>query len=112
MKYQTTAAYVSGAICGDLWMPQTLAGKPVKIDLEREMKRFNSPATFRDVLLSILMEQGGDFLNAEFSEDSIIRIERTTDRRAGTYSVHVKEIPISRIEPDLVREDVLASDFF
>lgn len=90
-------AWISGAICGDTWMPQVLCGKGINIDLHREMKRFSEPASFRDVLLHILMEQGGDFQNPEFTADTVIRIEHTYPEPKG-WKVRVKEIELSRID--------------
>ena len=114
MKYRTTAAYISGAICGDMWWPQAMAGTLIQRNLRGIgglFENWTSPATFRDVLLSCLNHDGGDFQNPEFTADTVIRIERRTYVIDGKYSVHVKEIPISDLEPDLVNADQYACDF-
>lgn len=106
--YQTTAAYISGAIVGDLWWPQAPAGRLYQKNLRGPwglMDQFSEPATFRDALLSALHADGGDFQSPEFSADTVIRIERKRALDSG-YQIHVKEILIADIEPDLVNQDI------
>jgi len=113
--YKTTAAYISGAICGEMWMPQAMASHDIQDNLRGicgRMNRFTEPATFRDCLLSCLNENGGDFQNPEFTVDTVIRIERISPNIGGKYSVHVKEIEIAALEPDLVNNDYYTSDFW
>ena len=117
--FYTSAAYLSGAICGHMWWPSdSLAGFPLQIDLRSYdgFGKFSDPAgtTFRDVLLSILRAKGGDFQDAEFSEDTVIRIERRAVDAPGRYRVHVREFPVSSLPDceDLVRSDSFACDFF
>lgn len=69
--------------------------------------------SFRDALLSLLNKEGGDFQNALFSADTVIRIERRTKASAKSYSVHVWERPIDSLPDcaDLVDADAFVSDF-
>lgn len=113
-KFKTTAAYVSGAICGEIWWPVgALCGLPVQFDLDG-YGGFEKGAcsTFADVLESYLRRNGGDFQNAMFSEDSEVVIERLLVEAPGRYKVHVRRIPVAKVCPDLVRPDTFASDFF
>lgn len=112
MKFKTTSAYLSGAICGKMWMPAILAGKPVNKSLRGIWGFMEEGDSFVDALHSLLMRDGGDFQNAKFSADSVIRIERKTRNEGGTYSVHVKEIEVSKLAPDLVLPNTFSSDFF
>lgn len=112
--YRTTAAYVSGAICGEIrWPVGALCGLPVKFDLDG-YGGFEKGArqSFADVLESYLRRNGGDFQNALFAEDSELVIERRLVEAPGRYKVHVRRIPVAKVCPDLVRPDTFASDFF
>lgn len=111
--FKTTAAYLSGAICGPLWQTGLAqGGRPVHICLRSPFNRIDN-ASFRDVLDLILMEEGGDFQCARFSADTVIRIERRRVDGSGKYTVHVKEIELARVDcADLIDDEVLAGDFF
>lgn len=116
MQYRTTAAYLSGGICGSIWWPVgQLCGKPINADMRGAwgiMDRFSEPPSFRDALLSLLMRDGGDFQNAQFTADTVIRIERRRVDGAGKYTVHVKELELSRIGcSDLVNDEAYTGDF-
>lgn len=115
-KFVTTAAYLSGGICGALWWPVGhTCGKPFRLDLRGPfgvMDRFTEPATFADALNHVLMREGGDFQNAQFTADTVIRIERRRQDAPGRYSVHVREIEVANIDPDLVNDSAYTSDFF
>ena len=113
-KFKTTAAYISGAICGKMWMPAAMAGKLIKKDLRGTWGFFSKGDSFRDALNSLLMREGGDFQNAEFTSDTVIRIERKTQNVAGKYEVNVREIEIGKLCDcgDLVNADAFACDFF
>lgn len=113
-RFRTSAAYVSGGICGTMWMPASDGGKPFRFDLTgyggfvpREQH------SFRDVLLSCLMRDGGDFQNPVFTADTIIRIERHKAVGNGQKLIHVKEIEVSDLPDcdDLVSADRFVSDF-
>lgn len=113
-RFRTTAAYVSGGICGKMWMPDADAGKPYRFNLTgyggfipREQH------SFRDVLLSCLMRDGGDFQNPCFTADTIIRIERRSIDGPGRYLIHVKEIEVANLPDcdDLVSADAFVGDF-
>ena len=113
-RFRTTAAYVSGGICGAMWMPNTDGGKPYRFNLTgyggfipREQY------SFRDVLLSCLTRDGGDFQNPTFTSDTIIRIERRKIIGNGQSHIHVKEIKVADLRDcdDLVSADAFVGDF-
>lgn len=113
MKYRTTAAYVSGAICGHTWMPDAMAGTPGNWNLRAQFDRFNdNGASMRDALLHILMEHGGDFRAACFTADTVIRVERRAVEAPGKYRVHVRERQISSLLElsDLADSEVYTCD--
>lgn len=116
--FKTTEAYLSGGICGDLWMPQVLAGKPIRKSLRGPwgiMDRFagSDPVSFAEALDHLLMEDGGDFQNAKFTADTRITIVRKRSDGNGRYSLHVWEREISAIRDcaDLVNADAFTGDF-
>lgn len=112
--FHTSASYLSGGVCGHLWMPCALAGKPFRKDL-RSYGGFQQGEgeSFRDVLLSILCHEGGDFQDARFTSDTVIRVERRTRDHAGIHHVHVREREISQLPDcaDLVLADSFVGDF-
>jgi hypothetical protein len=112
--YITTAAYVSGAITGHMWMPAAKAGLPFRADVRCQIDRFSDPrgTTFRDVLLHMLMEHGGDFQDARFTADTVLRVERRAPNRRG-YCVHVFERHLGELRDcaDLVDESAHVHDF-
>lgn len=114
--YRTRAAFLSGAICGNMWMPDVLGGFPHSFNLRSRIGRFSDPRgiTFRDMLLHELMERGGDFQNARFTSDTTVRVERVAATGPGKYTVHVWEREIASLPDcaDLVAPDTFASDFF
>jgi hypothetical protein len=109
-KYHTYSAVVDGAIVGHLWMPAEIAGTMRVFNLRRDaFDRFADKrgATFRDALLHILAEHGGDFQDAKFSADTVIRVTR----RNGNHlygSWHAKERELAQIPglADLVNPEV------
>ena len=113
MTYQTTAAYISGGICGPIWQPGHFCGKTVKKDLRgHPWAIMNDGGSFFDALDRLLMEDGGDFRHARFTADTVIRIERRKHEAPGKYTMHVKEIEVARLCSDLVDADHYTSDFF
>src|SRR5688572_23959668 len=112
-QFRTTAAYVSGGICGHTWMPDAMAGKLCQDNLISRFGRFSSPASFRDALLNLLMEEGGDFQDPVFTADTTVRIERRSVDGPGQYRVHVWEREIGQIPDcaDLVCDAAYVSDF-
>lgn len=116
-QFKTTAAYLSGAICGRMWWPVgAMAGKPISIKARGPwgfMDCFSTHAgtTLRDGLNHILNSEGGDFQNALFTDDTELVIERRAVDGPGKYRVHMKRIPVSSIDADLVAPDTFASDF-
>lgn len=110
--YRTTAAYVSGAICGSIWWPAgQMCGKPYQRNLRSYAGLDGDGESFRDCLLRFLTQDGGDFQNAEFSADTEIRIERRRTIGPGKYSVRVKTIMVSDVAADLVNADAYTVDF-
>jgi hypothetical protein len=63
--YNTTAAYISGGICGPIrWPYGAIAGRPLRKNLRGRwgiLDRFTEPASFREALLRLLCEEGGEF---------------------------------------------------
>lgn len=114
MKYQTISAYVSGSIVGSLWMPSVEGGILFNGNLRQQFNRYvdKSGATFRDALLSMLNENGGDFQNPQFSADTVIRVERRHVERPGVYTMHIHERELSELRDcaDLVNSDALTGD--
>ena len=112
-RFTTTAAYLSGGICGSLWM-SGLAGTCINKNLRPVINRFSETArvTFDEMLEHILMENGGDFQNPQFTADTVIRIGRRRVEGPGKYSVHVKEIEVAELLPAMVNDECYASDFF
>jgi hypothetical protein len=119
MTYKTTAAYLSGGICGPIWWPVgAMCGTPLQFDL-RSYGGFGPEGgctppreSFREVLDSVLMRHGGDFQSARFTADTELVIERRRPDGAGRYSVHVRRINVSDIAPDMVHADTYTGDFF
>lgn len=111
-KWKTTAAYISGAICGKLWMPSIMAGTLLKSDLRGHWGCFDKGDTFREALNSLLMHKGGDFRNALFSADTVLRIERKRSTAKG-YEVHVWERELASLCTckDLINPDAFTGDF-
>ena len=90
-----------------------MAGTLQQVDLRPEFARMSDPASFREVLLSILCERGGDFAGAGFTADTVIRIERRKVTAPGVYSVHIRERAIGELADcaDLVHADSYVGDF-
>jgi hypothetical protein len=113
-KMHTSEAYLSGAICGPIWSPVGVkCGKPLRVDLSGQFKRFSEPATFRDVLELILIHEGGDFQSAKFSADTEIVILRKTSVKPYVYQTRarVRELINLPAFSDLVDNDVWTGDF-
>lgn len=109
-----TEAYLSGGICGATWWPTgSICGKPLRVNLQPKFKRFSDPASFRDVLESVLMEEGGDFQAAKFTADTEIVLLRKTSLGAYKYQVRarVRELCAKAEFTDLVNPDAYTSDF-
>ena len=112
-QFRTTAAYLSGAICGPMWMGPK-AGLPLQVDVRRTTALFvNGDGSFREFLDHVACERGGDFRHARFTADTVIRIERRAVDAPGKYRVHVKEIELGKLPgcADYVDEEAYSSDF-
>jgi hypothetical protein len=114
-EFRTTAAYISGAICGDMWWPNgALGGKLVKKNLRGPwgiMGKDSERITFAEAIDGLLTSEGGDFQNPQLTNDTVIRIERRRMDGNYKYTIHVKEIQVSSVAPDYVNEDAYVSDF-
>jgi hypothetical protein len=95
-----------------------MAGKSFKQSLRgvwgfMERDRQN-PESFRDALDRLLFKEGGDFQDARFTADTVLRVERRTviDEK-GKYAVHVFERELIELWNcrDLVNESCYVSDF-
>lgn len=116
MQYQTVKAVLSGSLCGSIWWPVgQLCGMPCHADLRDISKRLcGGRITFRDLLLQVLMSNGGDFQSARFTADTVVRVERRAVRPDGKgYTVHVWERAIGELPDceDLVNAEAFSGDF-
>ena len=115
VRFATISAYISGGVCGCLWWPQAKGGMPLNVNLRAEIERFSdsSRATFRDVLMHVLMDKGADFQSALFTADTVIRVERRAVDGPGKYRTHVWERPVSALRDcsDLIDEESHVCDF-
>lgn len=111
--FKTTAAYISGAITGKIWMPSCTAGIPFRKDLKGVFGCHQKGNTLRDTLDGVLMRDGGDFQNPAFTADTVLRVERRKITAPGKYEVHVFEREIHDLETcsDLVNLDAYTGDF-
>ena len=67
---------ISGAITGEMWMPQVRGGRYIAQDIEDTRARIGpGRASIERTLLSILRQEGGDFQNALFTADTEIIFE-------------------------------------
>lgn len=94
-------------------MPAAMAGLLIKADMRGPWGFYQAGDSFRDALNSLLMRKGGDFQNALFAADTVLRIERRSIESAGRYTVHVWEREISELADcaDLVNAEAYVSDF-
>ena len=114
--FKTTEAYISGGICGHMWWPAAMAGKPFRQSLRGPwgiMDRFTEPASFREALDTVLMENGGDFQDSAFTADTRITVIRKRHVAPGKYEIHVWERELSDLRDcgDLVNADAYTGDF-
>lgn len=115
-KFKTTEAFISGGICGHLWMPAVMAGKPMRHALRGPwgiMDGFTEPVSFREALDHLLMREGGDFQDSAFTADTRITIIRKRSVGNGRYELHVWERELSQLRDcaDLVHADAETCDF-
>lgn len=113
MTYQTTSIRLTGALCGPIWWPVgAMCGKDIDIDLERERARMGGKASFRDLLLHVQMEHGGDFQGASFTAGTVIEVTRAEwsegRRRSHTRILDVATLPGC---DDLTDADTYSYDF-
>jgi len=83
-------------------------------DVEDRLARFSNAtdATMRDVALSILMENGGDFQDAAFSCDTVVEIRRMWQEGVKNVS-HSRDVLLEKWPDcaDLIHAEVYGSDF-
>ena len=113
MKFRTTEIYFSGGICGRMWMPSVMAGKPHNQSARGVLGFFDKGDSFRDALNTILKRKGGDFQNPLFTSDSEIVVIRRKQIAPGRYEIHRWARQIHQLPncADLVNMDQYTSDF-
>lgn len=104
MQFRTTEAYISGAVYGHMWWPQSLGGKPVRADMRGPWGCYKDGWSLADAVDSLLIREGGDFQDAAFTADSELVIVRKAFDAPGKYRVHVRTIPLATISPEHVGE--------
>ena len=112
-RFKTTEAYLSGGICGTMWMPAVVGGFPHKVSLRGHggiMDAYSETVTFAEALDGELTRKGGDFQNAKFTADTEIVIIRRRILGNGRYELHTRTLDLARIAPDLVDADTYTSD--
>ena len=84
---------LSGAICGHMWMPETMAGLPITASITSERRRTAADSTIAAVINLILAENGGDFQDAAFAADTLIIFEYRKPLENGRigYTYHRRE---------------------
>lgn len=115
-SFRTTEAYISGAICGHMWMPAVMGGIPFRQNLRGHwgiLDRFTEPVSFREAFDHVLMEKGGDFQDSKFTADTCVTIIRRRVTAPGKYELHVWERELSALKDcaDLVNADAYTGDF-
>lgn len=108
-RMKTVSATMNGGFCGSNWMPGCDCRLEVSDDLQSRFGRITGGrVSFRDALMSLLTEKGGDFQNPSFTADSTITIKRSN----GNFS-HVRHIEISSLNDceDLVNLDSFTYDY-
>ncbi len=114
MSKAQTRVWVSGAICGNMWMPNSIGGFPINETVQSpyfpKVHSRYAGCSLKEILCNILTNSGGDFRNASFTEDTVIRFERTTVLGTHKRRVAVKEIAVTDIDSSLVNHDVFTCD--
>lgn len=109
---------ISGAICGDMWMPQVKAGRPINVDLTDYRDRFTAWAGITETVESIVMHEGGDFQCARFTADTEIILETRRKLGPGKYLYRCKRFQFEDCpsladwtDPEAYVCDFLGEDF-
>ena len=113
-KFHTQSAVLIGAFCGSIWMPAVKATLPVTEDMRSRFERFStSDVSFRDALLSLQNEKGGDFQNPSFTADTVLIIKRVKFISPGHTETRVREIEVQNLKDcaDLVDTETYSYDF-
>lgn len=108
-KLKTVSVDLNGGFCGSNWMPGCDCRLPISDDLQSRFSRITGGrVSFRDALLSLQNEKGGDFQNPSFTADTTITIKRSN----GKYT-HVRHIEIADLPEcgDLVNLDAFTYDY-
>lgn len=85
-----------GQLRGPIWWPagRTFT-KDLDIDLGRYAARFDRGVTLRQLLLSIQMEQGGDFQSCDFTAETEIIVSSDTGVHNGYRNMRYRYWPIT-----------------
>jgi hypothetical protein len=86
-NFRTTDITLYATIGGNIWMPNCHAMKHVEMGISRTGQPFSLdwPGTFRDLLDSVSMREGGDFCHARFIE-AHLRVTRRGEVGYGTIT--------------------------
>lgn len=106
--------WLSGAICGRMWMPANMGGLPINATARGPWGFWDKGDSFRDALLSLLTRKGGDFQDSRFTADTVIKMEMTIPSGSPyRWSVRTREFPVAALRDcaDLVNPDAYTSDF-
>ena len=111
--FETTEVYLSGGICGHLWMPCALAGKPISKSARGPWGFYNEGDTWRDALDGLLMREGGDFQDAKFTADTELVVVRRRVVGNGRYELHTRTRELAQLHDcaDLVTAESYTGDF-
>lgn len=116
MQFQTTEAYLSGGICGSLWMPAVRGGFPIRQNLRGQWGLFQEGDgwSFQDAVSSLLCAKGGDFRDARLTADTEIVIIRTRHDGNGRRILHVRSRLVAELPgcADHVDSETYTSDCY
>lgn len=110
----STCVWLSGAICGHLWMPAVMGGLPINATARGPWGFWDKGDSFRDALLSLLCRKGGDFQDSRFTADTVLKLEMTIPSGSPyRWSVRTREFPLSALKDcaDLINPEAYTSDF-
>lgn len=108
-KMKTVSVNLNGGFCGNNWMPGCDCRLSVSDDLVSRFGRITGGrVSFRDALLSLLNERGGDFQAPSFTADTVITFKRSN----GKFK-HYREIEILNLPDcdDLINPEAFTFDY-
>ena len=106
---KTVSVNLNGGFCGSIWWPACDSRLEISDNIQSRFARITGGrVSFRDALLSLLNERGGDFQNPSFTADTTITFKRSNGRFH-----HVREIEIASLPDcqDLVNSDSFTYDY-